>query len=120
MDVTNLMYCTKCKVKTYTKDIEESIAKNNRQMIKGKCITCGCKKCGFAKSKVDNNINKDNKDLKELYYDPKTGFCGINELVKKSNKAQKEVKEFLDTQNVYTLHKPGKKIIKVNEYMCMI
>lgn len=39
----------------------------------------------------------------------KTGFCRINELARKSKKSQKEVQEFLNQQDVYTLHKPASK-----------
>lgn len=44
-----------------------------------------------------------------MYYDPKTGYSGINELVRKSGLPEKEVQEFLNQQNVYTLHRPAKK-----------
>jgi len=47
--------------------------------------------------------------LKKLYYDPKTGFCGINELVRKSGKSKEEVIKFLNSQDVFTLHKPLRK-----------
>src|SRR5215475_4323724 len=46
--------------------------------------------------------------LKKLYYDPKTGYSGVAELIKRSGKSKKEVKEFLESQNVYSLHKPIK------------
>ena len=44
--------------------------------------------------------------LKELYYNPKTGYSGIDDLVRKSGLSSKIVKDWLDRQNVYTLHKP--------------
>jgi hypothetical protein len=45
--------------------------------------------------------------LSDIYYNLKQGYSGINDLVRKSELKQKEVKEFLDT--VYTLHKPIRK-----------
>lgn len=42
----------------------------------------------------------------------KTDFLGINDLQRKSGKSQKQIKEFLNKQNSYTLHKPAKKNYK--------
>ena len=42
--------------------------------------------------------------LKNLYYDPKTGYSGINDLVRKSKLPTKVVKEFLHQQDIYTRH----------------
>ena len=53
--------------------------------------------------------NKKRDLLNKLYYDPKIGYSGINDLVRKSGLKQKEVKEFLDTVDTYTLHKPIRK-----------
>ncbi len=47
--------------------------------------------------------------VSKLYYDPKRGYSGINDLVKNSGISQKKVKEFLDTLDSYTLHKPIRK-----------
>lgn len=47
--------------------------------------------------------------LRELYYDPKTGYTGVNELVRKSGLPKKEVEDFLHKQDTYTLHKPARK-----------
>lgn len=44
--------------------------------------------------------------LSQLYYSPKTGFSGIGELSRKSGISSKLVKNWLQKQNVYTLHKP--------------
>jgi hypothetical protein len=44
-----IMYCVKCKQKTQTKDISESVSKNKRKMLKGVCIVCGSKKSTFVK-----------------------------------------------------------------------
>lgn len=46
--------------------------------------------------------------LKVLYYNPKTGYSGVNDLVRKSGLSSKLVQEWLSHQNVYTLHKPIK------------
>ena len=48
------------------------------------------------------------KLLKEIYYNPQTGYSGINDLVRKSGLSSNYVKEWLSRQNVYTLHKPIK------------
>ena len=44
--------------------------------------------------------------LKQLYYDPETGYCGINELQRKSKLPAKLIEDFLHEQDVYTRHKP--------------
>uniref|UniRef100_A0A1I7TZ69 Integrase catalytic domain-containing protein n=1 Tax=Caenorhabditis tropicalis TaxID=1561998 RepID=A0A1I7TZ69_9PELO len=52
---------------------------------------------------------KPNIILEQTFYNPETGFCGINELQRKTKRPIKEVKEFLNQQDVYTLHKPARK-----------
>lgn len=47
--------------------------------------------------------------LKQVYYDPKTGYTGINELARKTKIKPDKVKAFLHQQDVYTLHKPIRK-----------
>lgn len=44
-----------------------------------------------------------------MYYNPKTGFSGINDLVRKSGLKKNEVEDFLNQQETYTLHKPARK-----------
>lgn len=44
--------------------------------------------------------------LKDIYYNPKTGYSGINDLTRKSKLPAKFVKDWLEKQKVYTLHKP--------------
>lgn len=44
--------------------------------------------------------------LKEIFYNPQTGYSGINDLVRKSDLSSKIVTDWLSRQNVYTLHKP--------------
>src|SRR5271169_1054226 len=41
------VYCVKCKEKTGTSDITESLSQNNRRMIKGICVECGKNKSSF-------------------------------------------------------------------------
>ena len=43
------MYCVKCKKVTETKDIHQVTSKNNRQMLRGKCVVCGKTKTQFIK-----------------------------------------------------------------------
>ncbi|CAP31623.1 Protein CBG12679 [Caenorhabditis briggsae] len=50
--------------------------------------------------------------LEKTYYSPESGFCGVNELQRKTKLPIKEVKEFLNEQDVYTLHKPARKNFK--------
>ena len=52
---------------------------------------------------------KDQLILEKTYYNPKTGFCGIGELQRQTKKSPKVVKEFLNQQDVYILHKPARK-----------
>ena len=44
------MYCTKCKVKTESTDIEQVKAAYNKWRLQAKCRTCGCKKSKFIKA----------------------------------------------------------------------
>lgn len=85
--------------------------------MRGICNTCGGKKCqligrvqkGEASLQKDKSLSaRDTKKLEEIYYDPETGFTGINELARKAEINPKEVSEFLHQQDVYTLHKPIK------------
>jgi len=43
-------YCVKCKKKTEMKDPKKSKTKKGKDMLKGKCPTCGTTVCTF---KVD-------------------------------------------------------------------
>ena len=44
--------------------------------------------------------------LKNIYFNPESGFTGINDIVRKSKLPYKTVKKWLGQQDVYTLHKP--------------
>jgi len=45
------MYCVKCKKQTETKDMQNSMSKNGRPMIRGVCTVCGTTKTQFVKAK---------------------------------------------------------------------
>uniref|UniRef100_A0A1I7WGL7 Integrase catalytic domain-containing protein n=1 Tax=Heterorhabditis bacteriophora TaxID=37862 RepID=A0A1I7WGL7_HETBA len=115
-----LIFCFKCKEKTHTIDTSQIISKSNRSMIKGKCEKCNTTKCKFIPTessaprseglntlKTGNGIPEQSKDIKEkdkillekTYYSPESGFCGINELARKTKKSPKVVKEFLNQQD---------------------
>jgi transposase InsO family protein len=55
--------------------------------------------------------------LHKLYYNPKTGYGGINDLARKSGLSPTVVKEWLSHQNVYTLHKPIKHRFKTRRVL---
>lgn len=44
--------------------------------------------------------------LKDVYYDPETGYCGMNELYRKTKLPKATIREFLHKQDEYTKHKP--------------
>src|SRR6218665_2925443 len=45
------MYCVKCKKQTETKDMQNSMSKNGRPIIRGACTVCGTTKTQFVKAK---------------------------------------------------------------------
>jgi len=47
--------------------------------------------------------------LNQLYYNPRTGFSGINDLIRKSELKHSDVKEFLQQQDIYSRHLPSRK-----------
>ena len=47
-----------------------------------------------------------NSKLNELYYDPRTGYSGGDNLVSRSGLTKNVVQDWLSKQEVYTLHKP--------------
>ena len=49
-------YCLKCKKDTNMVDMTSVKTKNNRNMIRGKCIECGRTKCKFLKSTSGGDI----------------------------------------------------------------
>lgn len=50
--------------------------------------------------------------LEDIYCDPETGYSGIYDLNRTSNKPSKFVKEWLKRQKVYTLHEPMRHKLK--------
>ena len=45
--------------------------------------------------------------LDDLYYNPKTGYTGINTLKRKTKLSASTVKSYLLQQSTYTKHKPA-------------
>jgi protein-arginine kinase activator protein McsA len=102
------IYCIKCKSKTNTLNIERIQNVKNRNIIKGICEICKSKKSEFEKSNIIYNEEK----LNNIYYSTKTGYSGINDIARKAEENVKSVKTYLESQNVYTLHKPARKKFK--------
>ena len=56
------MYCVKCRKSTETSQTERTVSKNNRHLLRGKCVVCGTTKTQFVRSggsilnKVLNNL----------------------------------------------------------------
>ena len=50
-----------------------------------------------------------------MYYDPKRGYSGVNQLVKKTRYSKKKVEEFLAKQRVYTLIHTDKGLEFINK-----
>ena len=71
------MYCLKCKRQTETKDIQQLTTKNNRLMLKGKCVVCGTKKAQFISNKKGKGIvNKAINNLPFEMHLPGHNFTG--------------------------------------------
>ena len=49
------MYCVRCKKSTDTSHTENTVSKNNRHMIRGKCVVCGTTKTQFIKSSATSS-----------------------------------------------------------------
>lgn len=56
--------------------------------------------------------------LEEVYYNPKhnASFSSVRKLCKATNKPQSQVKNWLRSQNAYTLHKQIKRKFQRNKY----
>ena len=50
--------------------------------------------------------NTNEEKLTNIYYDPMTGYSGIDSIARKSGIKKSEVVKWLTQQNVYSLHKP--------------
>lgn len=104
------IYCLKCKIKTESLNLNEVMTKNNRKQIKAQCKICNTNKSQFILNfELKKGGGGNTSQIEKMYYDPKAGYCGINELQRKTGKSQKEVKKFLNQQETYTLHKPARK-----------
>ena len=51
------MYCVRCRTKTDTQNIQKVITKNNRNMLRGNCVVCGCVKTQFTKAADGGSLN---------------------------------------------------------------
>ena len=49
------MYCVRCKSKTPT-SLQNVLTKNNRSILTGICVACGCKKSMFITTKAGKGI----------------------------------------------------------------
>ncbi|DAC81559.1 TPA_asm: PLA2X [Hydra adintovirus] len=88
------MYCVKCRKETDTINLQHTVSKNNRNMLRGNCAICGTTKCKFTKGKsggdLVDSLNKLTKNIKfplqkfkgEMHL-PKTNFLGPNTAVEK-------------------------------------
>src|SRR5580692_2205558 len=79
------IYCLKCKSHTANLDERESVTKNNRNIIKAKCVICGKNKSRFIKSLksggdiVSSVISKIPVELHlRTLKGKKYSFCGPN------------------------------------------
>lgn len=52
------MYCVKCKRETQTTDLERTVTKNNRNLLRGHCTVCGKVKTQFIKSEYGMGLKK--------------------------------------------------------------
>jgi len=99
------IYFMKYKNKTNTLNIERNRDIKNRNIIKGICEICNSNKSQYEKTNIIYNKEK----LNNIYYNTKIGFSGIDDIARKSEENVKSVKNYLESQNVYTLHKPIRK-----------
>ena len=53
-----MLYCIKCKIKTYTNNPEKIITKNDRPAIRGNCKICNTQKYMFVKQGSGIDIHK--------------------------------------------------------------
>ena len=55
------LYCVKCRIRTPTIDLTETVTKNNRNAITGRCETCDTKKFRFGKATTKKKDQRDSK-----------------------------------------------------------
>ena len=56
-----------------------------------------------AKGSKDSVVDE---QLRKVYYDPRRGYTGINDISQKTGIPKKDVEKWLESQETYTLHKP--------------
>ena len=57
------LYCVKCRIRTPTIDLTETVTKNNRNAITGRCETCDTKKFRFGKATTKKGPEKSGGDI---------------------------------------------------------
>jgi transposase InsO family protein len=62
---------------------------------------------GIMGTKSRFGLGVDSK-LTKTYYNPRTGYVGVNDLVRKTGLPSSTVQKWLESQDTYTLHKPIK------------
>lgn len=71
------MYCVKCKKVAETRDVQNTVSKNGRNMKRGKCVLCGNTKTQFVKgSRGGSVINKAINSLPFEMHLPGHNFTG--------------------------------------------
>jgi hypothetical protein len=111
--VNHASYCLKCKNYTLSENGFTTKTKNNKALLNSTCSACKAKKCLFIKTRImGKGLDDSSKEIKEIYYNPETGYSGVNDIMKKANENKTKVETFLNTQDIYTLHKPLRKNFK--------
>ena len=58
---------------------------------------------GMGSKNLEKVSHEDAKKMKEIYYDPKHGFSGVDDLIRNTGYSRKKVEEFLDKQkNIFS------------------
>ena len=65
------MYCVRCKKSTDTSQTEKTVSKNNRHMLRGKCVVCGTTKTQFIKGPAKGSGAKPKLSELKGIYNPK-------------------------------------------------
>lgn len=63
-------------------------------------------------------LAKNRKSWKDILWSKK-GHSDINDLQRKTGKSHKKIKDFLNQQDTYTLHKPARKNFKTKSIWAM-
>lgn len=64
------MYCVKCRKSTETSQTERTVSKNNRHLLRGKCVVCGTTKTQFIKSSAEGSGAKTKLNQLKGIYNP--------------------------------------------------